>query len=159
MYQDKYPEIEKSTGCKIIQKGSMGSVIYVFPSNAVNESYPGNPVVGLNTEQPMVVDNMMNNAFTSLSVDQKIIDDCLNATAKALISKEDKFYVPYIPYISESLNIDPNIGFYKDTNGIFVMNENTGLRSPSYKDVDDIDDRTILYITYGELNDAKMNDL
>lgn len=125
----------------------------------VNESYPGNPVVGLNTEREMIVDNMYNNAFTSLDVDEKIIRNCITATTKALLNKEDKFYVPYIPYISESLNIDPNIGFYKDTNGIFVMNENNGLRSPSYKDVDDIDDRTILYITYGELNDAKMNDL
>lgn len=153
--KDEYPKIEQETGCKIIPKMFR---IYVFPNNIMSESV-GNPVVGLNTERQMVVDNMYNNAFTSLSVDQKIIDDCLNATAKALINKEDKFYVPYIPYISESLNIDPNIGFYKDTNGIFVMNENTGLRSPSYKDVDDIDDRTILYITYGELNDAKMNDL
>ena len=39
------------------------------------------------------------------------------------------------------------------------MNENTKLRSPSYNDVDDIDDRTILYVTYGELNDSKLNDL
>ena len=153
--KDEYPKIEQETGCKIIPKMFR---IYVFPNNIMSESV-GNPVVGLNTERQMVVDNMYNNAFTSLEVDNKIIKDCITATTKALLSKEDKFYIPYIPYIQESLNIDPNIGFYKDTNGIFVMNENTGLRSPSYKDVDDIDDRTILYITYGELNDAKMNDL
>ncbi len=119
----------------------------------------GVPVVGLTSKTPVVVDNMYNNAFTSLEMDEEIIRNCIMSSTKALLNKEDKFYVPYIPYIQESLNIDPNIGFYKDRNGIFVMNENTKLRSPSYNDVDDIDDRTILYVTYGELNDSKLNDL
>ena len=119
----------------------------------------GVPVVGLTNKTPVIVDNMYNNAFTSLETDEKIIQSCLGASTSALLNKEDKFYVPYIPYIQESLNIDPNIGFYKDRNGIFVMNENTKLRSPSYNDVDDIDDRTILYVTHGELNDTKLNDL
>ena len=119
----------------------------------------GVPVVGLTNKTPVIVDNMYNNAFTSLEMDEEIIRNCMMSSTKALLNKEDKFYVPYIPYIQESLNIDPNIGFYRDRNGIFVMNENTKLRSPSYKDVDDIDDRTILYITYGELNDSKLNDL
>ena len=117
------------------------------------------PVVGLTNKTPVIVDNMYNNAFTSLEMDEEIIRNCMMSSTKALLNKEDKFYVPYIPYIQESLNIDPNIGFYRDRNGIFVMNENTKLRSPSYNDVDDIDDRTILYITYGELNDSKLNDL
>lgn len=124
----------------------------------VNESV-GNPVVGITNNTPVIVDNMYNNAFTSLEMDEEIIRNCMMSSTKALLNKEDKFYVPYIPYIQESLNIDPNIGFYRDRNGIFVMNENTKLRSPSYNDVDDIDDRTILYITYGELNDSKLNDL
>lgn len=119
----------------------------------------GVPVVGLTSKTPVIVDNMYNNAFTSLEMDEEIIRNCMMSSTKALLNKEDKFYVPYIPYIQESLNIDPNIGFYRDRNGIFVMNENTKLRSPSYNDVDDIDDRTILYITYGELNDSKLNDL
>lgn len=119
----------------------------------------GVPVVGLTNKTPVIVDNMYNNAFTSLEMDEEIIRNCMMSSTKALLNKEDKFYVPYIPYIQESLNIDPNIGFYRDRNGIFVMNENTKLRSPSYNDVDDIDDRTILYITYGELNDSKLNDL
>lgn len=119
----------------------------------------GVPVVGLTNRTPVIVDNMYNNAFTSLEMDEEIIRNCMMSSTKALLNKEDKFYVPYIPYIQESLNIDPNIGFYRDRNGIFVMNENTKLRSPSYNDVDDIDDRTILYVTYGELNDSKLNDL
>lgn len=119
----------------------------------------GVPVVGLTSKTPVIVDNMYNNAFTSLEMDEEIIRNCMMSSTKALLNKEDKFYVPYIPYIQESLNIDPNIGFYRDRNGIFVMNENTKLRSPSYNDVDDIDDRTILYVTYGELNDSKLNDL
>lgn len=119
----------------------------------------GVPVVGLTNKTPVIVDNMYNNAFTSLEMDEEIIRNCMMSSTKALLNKEDKFYVPYIPYIQESLNIDPNIGFYRDRNGIFVMNENTKLRSPSYNDVDDIDDRTILYVTYGELNDSKLNDL
>lgn len=119
----------------------------------------GVPVVGLTNKTPVIVDNMYNNAFTSLEMDEEIIRNCIMSSTKALLNKEDKFYVPYIPYIQESLNIDPNIGFYKDRNGIFVMNEHTKLRSPSYNDVDDIDDRTILYVTYGELNDSKLNDL
>lgn len=119
----------------------------------------GVPVVGLTNKTPVIVDNMYNNAFTSLEMDEEIIRNCMMSSTKALLNKEDKFYVPYIPYIQESLNIDPNIGFYKDRNGIFVMNEHTKLRSPSYNDVDDIDDRTILYVTYGELNDSKLNDL
>lgn len=119
----------------------------------------GVPVVGITNNTPVIVDNMYNNAFTSLEMDEEIIRNCMMSSTKALLNKEDKFYIPYIPYIQESLNIDPNIGFYRDRNGIFVMNENTKLRSPSYNDVDDIDDRTILYITYGELNDSKLNDL
>lgn len=154
-YIDKYPNIEKNTGCKIIPKAF---VIYVFSNNTIHESV-GVPVVGLTNKTPVIVDNMYNNAFTSLEMDEEIIRNCMMSSTKALLNKEDKFYVPYIPYIQESLNIDPNIGFYKDRNGIFVMNENTKLRSPSYKDVDDIDDRTILYVTYGELNDSKLNDL
>lgn len=154
-YTDKYPNIEKNTGCKIIPKAF---VIYVFSNNAIHESV-GVPVVGLTSKTPVIVDNMYNNAFTSLEMDEEIIRNCMMSSTKALLNKEDKFYVPYIPYIQESLNIDPNIGFYRDRNGIFVMNENTKLRSPSYNDVDDIDDRTILYVTYGELNDSKLNDL
>lgn len=154
-YADKYPNIEKNTGCKIIPKSF---TIYVFSNNIIHESV-GVPVVGLTNKTPVIVDNMYNNAFTSLEMDEKIIRNCMMSSTKALLNKEDKFYVPYIPYIQESLNIDPNIGFYRDRNGIFVMNENTKLRSPSYNDVDDIDDRTILYITYGELNDSKLNDL
>lgn len=154
-YADKYPNIEKNTGCKIIPKSF---TIYVFSNNMIHESV-GVPVVGLTNKTPVIVDNMYNNAFTSLEMDEKIIRNCMMSSTKALLNKEDKFYVPYIPYIQESLNIDPNIGFYRDRNGIFVMNENTKLRSPSYNDVDDIDDRTILYITYGELNDSKLNDL
>ena len=154
-YTDKYPNIEKNTGCKIIPKAF---AIYVFSNNAIHESV-GVPVVGLTSKTPVIVDNMYNNAFTSLEMDEEIIRNCMMSSTKALLNKEDKFYVPYIPYIQESLNIDPNIGFYRDRNGIFVMNENTKLRSPSYNDVDDIDDRTILYITYGELNDSKLNDL
>lgn len=127
--------------------------------STIEEMYPGNPIVGLNTEKEMIVDNMMNNAFTSLEIDEDIIEKCLRATTEALINNMDNFYVPYIPYIQEHSNMDMNIGFYKDLNGIFVMNESTGLRSPSYKEVDDIDDRTILYITNGELNDSKLNDL
>lgn len=119
----------------------------------------GVPVVGLTNKTPVIVDNMYNNAFTSLEMDEEIIRNCIMSSTKALLNKEDKLYVPYIPYIQESLNIDPNIGFYRDRNGIFVMNENTKLRSPSYNNVDDIDDRTILYVTYGELNDSKLNDL
>lgn len=154
-YADKYPNIEKNTGCKIISKPF---AIYVFSNNTIHESV-GVPVVGLTSKTPVIVDNMYNNAFTSLEMDEEIIRNCMMSSTKALLNKEDKFYVPYIPYIQESLNIDPNIGFYRDRNGIFVMNENTKLRSPSYNDVDDIDDRTILYITYGELNDSKLNDL
>lgn len=154
-YTDKYPNIEKNTGCKIIPKAF---AIYVFSNNAIHESV-GVPVVGLTSKTPVIVDNMYNNAFTSLEMDEEIIRNCMMSSTKALLNKEDKFYVPYIPYIQESLNIDPNIGFYRDRNGIFVMNENTKLRSPSYNDVDDIDDRTILYVTYGELNDSKLNDL
>lgn len=116
------------------------------------------PVVGIKNK-PMIVNHMMNNAFTSLSVDQDIISNCLYATTNALMNKEDKYYLSYIPYISESSHMDPTIGFYVDRNGIFVMNENSGLRSPSYKNVDDIDDRTILYITYRELNDQRINSL
>lgn len=127
--------------------------------STIEEMYPGNPIVGLNTEKEMIVDNMMNNAFTSLEIDEDIIEKCLRATTEALMNNMDNFYVPYIPYIQEYCNMDMNIGFYKDFNGIFVMNESTGLRSPSYKEVDDIDDRTILYITNGELNDSKLNDL
>lgn len=127
--------------------------------SAIEEMYPGNPIVGLNTEKEMIVDNMMNNAFTSLEIDEDIIEKCLRATTESLMNNMDNFYVPYIPYIQEHSNMDMNIGFYKDLNGIFVMNESTGLRSPSYKEVDDIDDRTILYITNGELNDSKLNDL
>ena len=154
-YTDKYPNIEKNTGCKIIPKAF---AIYVFSNNTIHESV-GVPVVGLTNKTPVIVDNMYNNAFTSLEMDEEIIRNCMMSSTKALLNKEDKFYVPYIPYIQESLNIDPNIGFYRDRNGIFVMNENTKLRSPSYNDVDDIDDRTILYVTYGELNDSKLNDL
>lgn len=131
----------------------------VIKESTIEEMYPGNPIVGLNTEKEMIVDNMMNNAFTSLEIDEDIIEKCLRATTEALMNKMDNFYVPYIPYIQEYCNMDMNIGFYKDLNGIFVMNESTGLRSPSYKEVDDIDDRTILYITNGELNDSKLNDL
>lgn len=127
--------------------------------STIGEMYPGNPIVGLNTEKEMIVDNMMNNAFTSLEIDEDIIEKCLRATTEVLMNNMDNFYVPYIPYIQEHSNMDMNIGFYKDLNGIFVMNESTGLRSPSYKEVDDIDDRTILYITNGELNDSKLNDL
>ncbi len=129
-----------------------------YISGSTNEAVT-TPVVGLTSKTPVIVDNMYNNAFTSLEMDEEIIRNCIMSSTKALLNKEDKFYVPYIPYIQESLNIDPNIGFYRDRNGIFVMNENTKLRSPSYNDVDDIDDRTILYVTYGELNDSKLNDL
>lgn len=129
-----------------------------YISGSTNEAVT-TPVVGLTSKTPVIVDNMYNNAFTSLEMDEEIIRNCMMSSTKALLNKEDKFYVPYIPYIQESLNIDPNIGFYRDRNGIFIMNENTKLRSPSYNDVDDIDDRTILYVTYGELNDSKLNDL
>ena len=129
-----------------------------YISGSTNEAVT-TPVVGLTNKTPVIVDNMYNNAFTSLEMDEEIIRNCMMISTQALLTNEDKFYVPYIPYIQESMSIDPNIGFYKDRNGIFVMNENTKLRSQSYNDVDDIDDRTILYVTYGELNDSKLNDL
>lgn len=161
-YPDRIMDILKSAGYTTSSKGLLKSV-YVFnksvKESAIEEMYPGNPIVGLNTEKEMIVDNMMNNAFTSLEIDEDIIEKCLRATTEALMNNMDNFYVPYIPYIQEYCNMDMSIGFYKDLNGVFVMNESTGLRSPSYKEVDDIDDRTILYITNGELNDSKLNDL
>lgn len=121
-------------------------------------SGPGNPVVGINNN-PVIVNNMMNNVFAgdSINNDVNIISKCIHSTVKSLAKKKNKYFVPYIPYITESYNINPNIGFYKDMDGIFVMNEYTGLRSPSYENVDDIDDRTIEYITYNHLNDDVIN--
>ena len=126
---------------------------------AINEaSGPGNPVVGISSRP--ITNNMMNNVFATGSTfdnDVNVIRRCMKSTVKSL-KRKNKYFVPYIPYITESYNINPNIEYCKDMDGVFVRNINTGLRSPSYKEVDDIDETTITYVTYGHLNYDIIND-
>ena len=125
----------------------------------INEaSGPGNPVVGISSRP--ITNNMMNNIFATGSTfdnDVNVIRRCMKSTVKSL-KRKNKYFVPYIPYITESYNINPNIEYCKDMDGVFVRNINTGLRSPSYKEVDDIDETTITYVTYGHLNYDIIND-
>ena len=75
---------------------------------------------------------------------ETMMTECVTAT----IADIDKYKVPIMTSIS--LN-ETGINSYIDSNGIYIQNEVTGLRSKSYKKESSIPKEVIQYIRKGEI--------
>lgn len=111
--------------------------------NAMKKYNIGMDKVGKNNELRKYIEGNVEEYSIYDIIDYTPITECYNATYKNhvynyhRIIKED---------VKDIWNIGSNINYCKDEDGIFVMNESTRLRTPSYNEIDDIPENEIKYI-------------
>lgn len=76
------------------------------------------------------------------------LDDITCCTESTIIGQIDTSKYPYMKVLTESME-GRCWNYYRDINGVFAMNELTGLRTPSYEDVMDIPKSQIKLIERG----------
>ena len=76
------------------------------------------------------------------------LDDITYCTESTIIGQIETTDYPYMKILTESME-GRCWNYYRDINGVFAMNELTGLRTPSYKDITDIPNSQIQLIERG----------
>ena len=76
------------------------------------------------------------------------LDDITYCTESTIISQIEATDYPYMKILTESM-VGRCWNYYRDINGVFAMNELTGLRTPSYEDITDIPNSQIQLIERG----------
>ena len=76
------------------------------------------------------------------------LNDITFCTESTIIGQIESQNYPYMKILTESMD-GRCWNFYRDINGVFVMNELTGLRSPSYENIEDIPKSQIQLIERG----------
>ena len=76
------------------------------------------------------------------------LDDITCCTESTIISQIEATDYPYMKILTESME-GRCWNYYRDINGVFAMNELTGLRTPSYEDIADIPNSQIQLIERG----------
>lgn len=111
--------------------------------NAMKKYNIGMDKVGKNNELRKYIEGNVEEYNIYDIIDYTPITECYNSTYKNYIYnyhriiKED---------VKDIWNIGSNISYCKDEDGIFVMNESTRFRTPSYNEIDDIPENEIKYI-------------
>ena len=76
------------------------------------------------------------------------LDDITYCTESTIIGQIETTDYPYMKILTESME-GRCWNYYRDINGVFAMNELTGLRTPSYEDITDIPNSQIQLIERG----------
>lgn len=76
------------------------------------------------------------------------LNDITFCTESTITGQIESSNYPYMKILTESMD-GRSWNFYRDINGVFAMNELTGLRSPSYKNIEDIPKSQIQLIERG----------
>ena len=76
------------------------------------------------------------------------LDDITCCTESTITGQIEATDYPYMKVLTESVQ-GRCWNYYRDINGVFAMNELTGLRTPSYEDVMDIPKSQIQLIERG----------
>lgn len=76
------------------------------------------------------------------------LDDITYCTESTIIGQIETTDYPYMKILTESME-GRCWNYYRDINGVFAMNELTGLRTPSYEDIADIPNSQIQLIERG----------
>lgn len=76
------------------------------------------------------------------------LDDITYCTESTIIGQIEVTDYPYMKILTESME-GRCWNYYRDINGVFAMNELTGLRTPSYEDITDIPNSQIQLIERG----------
>ena len=76
------------------------------------------------------------------------LDDITYCTESTIIGQIEATDYPYMKILTESME-GRCWNYYRDINGVFAMNELTGLRTPSYEDITDIPNSQIQLIERG----------
>ena len=76
------------------------------------------------------------------------LDDITCCTESTIIGQIEATDYPYMKVLTESME-GRCWNYYRDINGVFAMNELTGLRTPSYEDITDIPNSQIQLIERG----------
>ena len=76
------------------------------------------------------------------------LDDITYCTESTIISQIEATDYPYMKILTESME-GRCWNYYRDINGVFAMNELTGLRTPSYENIADIPNSQIQLIERG----------